>query len=60
MRKYQVRDLGMNRWDIVFHDDANGRELYSPHIYFSYERAVEIADALEKANVSNHNWELCY
>jgi hypothetical protein len=60
MRSYQVRDLGLSRWDIVYHDDINGVERYSPHIYYSYDLAVEIADKLELADVTHPDWDVVY
>ena len=72
MRLYQVRAIYPNlgdcvgrpehgaTWDIVFHDDAKGLLRYSPHIYFTYAKAVEVADALEKEGKTPPDWAIAY
>ena len=61
LRKYQVRELDNGReWDIVYHDDITHTIRYSPFVYGVYERAVQVADELEKANVHHPDWCLSY
>jgi len=60
MRLYQVRAISGATWDIVFQDDAKGLLRYSPHIYFTYAKAVEVADALEKEGKTPPDWAIAY